>query len=72
MEVAVPAAAITASSSSSSHTSQHSENQDSAAATKHIWPTLENSQLFEGDLSIPQEMIDEYYGKGNPSKVHTY
>ena len=51
-EAAVPAAAIKA--SSSSHTSQRSGNQDGAAATKHIWPTLENSQLlnFEGDLSI--------------------
>ena len=63
-EVVVPTAAIKA--SSSSHTSHHSGNQDSAAATKQ-WRI--HDYLSSGDLSIPQEMIDEYYG---PSKVHTY
>ena len=47
-EAAVPAAAIKA--SSSSHTSQRSENQDGAAATKHIWPAMENSQLYMREI----------------------
>ena len=55
----LPAATIKA--SSSSHTSQRSGNQDGAAATKHI-NLARNGEFttnFEGDLSIPQEIIDE-------------
>lgn len=41
-------------------------------STKHKWPSMEDPQLFEGDLKISQEMIDKYYvteSKENSTQV---
>lgn len=41
-------------------------------STKHKWPSMEDPQLFEGDLKISQEMIDRYYvteSKENSTQV---
>ncbi|MCG8624889.1 MAG: hypothetical protein MJE68_23180 [Proteobacteria bacterium] len=31
--------------------------------SNHTWPSMEDPNLFEGDIKVSQEIIDKYYGK---------
>jgi len=44
---------------------------DAGSGIKPPGPTnpLENPDLFEGDLKIPKELIEKYYGKTNGTKL---
>lgn len=43
--------------------SNDSESSVNATQSNHTWPSMEDPNLFEGDIKASKEIIDKYYGE---------
>ena len=48
-----------------------SESSTNITQSNHTWPSMEDPNLFEGDMKVSKEIIDKYYGKLKEGKENS-